>query len=141
MNRFLYFSVFLFISSVACGLDIPSPKIDEGNVLAKGGDYPHALEALNEAISLDPMNARAYKIRGHVYYAMGDYQTSLNDMDKVVELAPESANAYVDRAIVYSSLSQHGKALSDVEVALSLKPDSVFAQEVRKKILENASTK
>lgn len=115
--------------------------LEEGNEMAKKGDYPHALEALNQAIVKSPNNPRAYKIRGHIYYAMGDYQKSLEDLNHVVELTPKNPTSYTDRAIVHSVLHHHSQALSDVEIALKLNPDSHYATEVRKKILENAAAK
>lgn len=113
--------------------------IETGNVHAKNGDLHQSLASLNAAITKDPGNARAYKLRGHVYYAMGDYQRALTDLDHVVALVPNHANAFVDRAIVQSVLGHHGLALADVERALALKPNSAFAQAVREKILENAA--
>lgn len=112
--------------------------VDLGNRMAKEGNYQQALQALNQAIAENPSSARAYKLRGHVYYAMGNYQQSLTDLDHVVALIPDSANALVDRAIVYSVIGNHGLALADVERALALKPNSTFAQEVRKEVIERA---
>lgn len=111
---------------------------DIGNKQAKQGNYAQALESLNSAIQMDPTNARAYKLRGHVYYAMGNYSRALADLDFVVTLAPDSANALADRAIVHSVRGNHGFALVDIERALALKPSSSFVQAVRKEILERA---
>lgn len=112
--------------------------ITAGNAHAKSGNHSQALAELNQAIAKDPYNARAYKLRGHVYYAMGDYKQSLQDLERVVYLAPDSPNAYCDRAIAHSMVGNHGAALLDVEHALNLKADSSFAQAVREKILERA---
>jgi tetratricopeptide (TPR) repeat protein len=115
-----------------------SIHLNQANVFAKSGDYTKALEEVNQVLAVNPDNARAYKIRGHIYHAMGDHLQALVDLNKVTTLAPASANAYVDRAIVQSHLGNHGAALVDVERALKLKPDSQFAQVVRTRILENA---
>lgn len=115
-----------------------SQLADTGSSLAKKGNYTEALATLNSAIQADPRSARAYKLRGHIYYAMGDYHRSLTDLDYVVSLIPDSANALADRAIVHSVMGHHGLALADIERALALKPSSSFAQAVRKEILERA---
>jgi tetratricopeptide (TPR) repeat protein len=115
-----------------------SNHLNQANNHAKSGEYAKALEEVNQVLATDPDNARAYKIRGHVYHAMGDHLQALTDLNKVTALVPASANAYVDRAIVQSHLGNHGAALVDVERALNLKPDSQFAQIVRARILENA---
>ena len=109
-----------------------------GNRQAKNGDYAQSLNSLNASIQSNPQNARAYKLRGHVYYAKGNYSKALADLNTVVTLVPDSANALADRAIVYSVMGKHGLALSDIERALELKPSSSFAQAVRKEILERA---
>ena len=115
-------------------------KLELGNQHAKQGNYSQALQSLNQAIAENPVNPRAYKIRGHIFYAMGDYANALTDLDHVVALVHDSANALVDRAIVYSVMGKHGLALADVERALALKPTSTFAQAVRDEILNRAKT-
>ncbi|HEV8052778.1 MAG TPA: tetratricopeptide repeat protein [Parachlamydiaceae bacterium] len=117
---------------------VQNPHADLGNNHAKSGNYSQALAALNTAIQATPNNARSYKLRGHVYYAMGDYNKALTDLDYVVHLVPNSPNALADRAIVHSVMGNHGLALADIERALGLKPDSTFAESVRKEILERA---
>lgn len=128
---------FIGVGSQASASQNSSP-VEVGNFFAKQGKYSEALNSLNEAIQINPTGARAYKIRGHVYFAMGDYAQAFTDLDHVVALVPNNANALVDRAIVYSVMGNHGLALADVERALALKPSSSFAQAVRKEILERA---
>ena len=113
-------------------------KIDAGSRLAKKGEYAKAEAELTAVLAKDPKNSRAYKLRGHIYYAQGEYRKAFRDLDKVVALVPNHPNALIDRAIVHSMLGHHGLALADVEKALQLKPGSHFAHAVRKKILELA---
>lgn len=113
--------------------------ISTGNSFAKSGNYQAALSELTTAIAVDPENARAYKLRGHVYYVLGDYTKSLADLDYVVALTPTSANAYCDRAIANSAAGNHGQALVDIDQALKIQPESVFALSVRKVVLEKAA--
>jgi regulator of sirC expression with transglutaminase-like and TPR domain len=139
----LLFSLFCFSTVAYANQDQAKntqleAKVEAANLLAKSGDYVHAEAELNAVIAKDPKNARAYKLRGHVYYAKKEYKKALMDLDRVVQLIPDHPNALVDRAIVHSMLGQHGLALADVEHALQLKPDSHFAQSVRQKVLELA---
>ena len=140
INKFIFSSSIFFLLFIGQGSlsSAQSSIVDQGNMQAKNGNYSQSLASLNLAIQSDPSSARAYKLRGHVYYAMGDYQKALADLDYVVHLVRDSANAYVDRAIVHSVMGNHGLALADVERALALKPSSTFAQSVRKEILERA---
>lgn len=117
-------------------LDPVTYQVYKANAFAHKGQYPQALEALNQAISLDRSAARAYKVRGHVYVAMGDLPKAIADLGKVVELVPDSANALVDRSIVHYKLGHRTDALKDIKRALDLAPDSAFAQGVRDKFLE-----
>ena len=137
---FLFVSFGMLTSPLTAAAPASSTKhlADRGSNLAKGGQYQEALTSLNTAIQADPQSARAYKLRGHVYYAMGDYARALTDLDYVVALIPDSANALADRAIVHSVMGHHGLALADIERALALKPSSSFAQAVRKEVLERA---
>ena len=139
--------LFLFLSVSVCHVQAQQPKltpaeiqakVNAGNRLAKSGEYAKAEAELTAVIIQDSKNARAYKLRGHIYYAQGNFRRALSDLDRVVKLVPDHPNALVDRAIVHSMLGHHGLALADAEKALELKPDSHFAQAVRKKILELA---
>lgn len=147
----MYKFIFATLFTIACfqspseaseqtnAADLAQHHISNGNELAKNGHYREALDELNIAIASNPTNARAYKLRGHVYYALGEYAKSLADLDHVVSLAPSSANAYCDRAIANSQAGHHGQALADIDQALKLSPDSEFAQAVRKVVLEKAA--
>lgn len=136
LSLFLFFSITSIQEKTLNAAQ--NPILDQGNASAKKGSYREALIHLNAAIQAEPQNARAYKLRGHVYYAMGNYSKAYTDLDHVVVLAPNSANALVDRAIIYSVTGKHGLALVDIEHALKLKPESTFAKSVRKEILERA---
>ena len=142
INKYLAFIVLGVASLVGQGNFLQGSEslshANLGNRHAKNGNYSQALTSLNASIQSDPQNARAYKLRGHVYYAKGDYSKALSDLNYVVALVPDSANALADRAIVYSVTGKHGLALADIERALELKPSSAFAQAVRKEILERA---
>lgn len=131
--------IIFFAAAQIYSQEMPTPHVEVGNSHAKSGNYSQALNSLNVALAKDPNNARAYKLRGHVYFAMQDYDRAFQDLNKVVMLSPSSPNAYADRAIAYSKLNQHGAALMDVEKALALKPDSHFAKAVREQILSNAA--
>jgi len=144
LNHFRPFLFALILVSANIGMlnaASSSQLADTGSQLAKKGNYTEALANLNAAIQTDPHSARAYKLRGHVYYAMGDYDRALTDLDYVVTLVQGNANALADRAIVHSVMGHHGLALADIERALALKPSSSFAQAVRKEILERAREK
>jgi tetratricopeptide (TPR) repeat protein len=61
-------------------IDITSEMYhQEGQVYADLGMYDQAIEALNEAIKLDPKNKRVYFDRAGAYFEKGDFDQALSD--------------------------------------------------------------
>jgi Flp pilus assembly protein TadD len=54
--------------------------------LLYAGATQEALDALTEAIQLDPESAEAYSYRGVAYYQLGDYDSALEGYDKAIAL-------------------------------------------------------
>lgn len=133
----LFLTLCLLINLSLLASDEAKQLTSQGNSLANKGKYSEALEILNKAIEKDPNHARAFKLRGHVYYAMGNYQKAFADLDKVVALVPNNHNVYVDRAIVYYQVGKKTEAKRDIAKALKMKPDSAFTQAAAEKILSN----
>jgi tetratricopeptide (TPR) repeat protein len=111
-----------------------SSTIQKVNQLANEKKYDLALSLLDDLIRHDPGNIRAYKLRGHVLFAMEKPGQALDDFDAVIAMVPDSANAFVDRAIVHLALNNHESAMADIDQALQLKPNSSFAKTVKSKI-------
>ena len=131
----LFLGMFMVLSFSLAASNEATQLTSAGNSFANRGKYPEALEQLTKAIEKDPAQARAYKLRGHVYYAMGDYQKAFADLDKVVELAPNNYNVYVDRAIVNYQAGNKEAAKRDIAKALKMNPDSAFSKAAAEKIL------
>lgn len=138
--RNLFFKLFVLglLSQVPClhGAESNNSTLKAISRMAKEGDYDSALKSINQYISKSPNDPRAYKIRGHFYFAQKKYPEALSDFTHVITISPESANAYVDRAGVYYALEDYDKALADVDLALELKPKSAFALMLKGAILD-----
>jgi len=61
--------------------------IVQGNLRYESGDYQAALDAYNQALSLDPNNTEAYNRRSTVRSALGDYQGAMEDLKAVTNLS------------------------------------------------------
>jgi tetratricopeptide (TPR) repeat protein len=94
----------------------------EGN-LGLFSDPKQALEYLNQAISLDPTYAKAYKYRGSVYYELKSFQLAIEDYNQAIKLDPTYAVAYASRSLAFTVLEQHQRAIEDANQAIKLDPN------------------
>src|SRR4051794_2474522 len=69
-----------------------------GAAYGKKGNYQKALADLNEAISFDPRNARAFVNRGVVHARLGDLAAARRDFEAALRLQPENPVARGDLA-------------------------------------------
>src|SRR5262249_34989137 len=74
--------------------------------LLKKGDYKGALVAMDKAISLHPIDARAYSARAAAYQGLGQDQKAVDDCSKALELDPKDAKAYNVRGTAYVNLGK-----------------------------------
>lgn len=87
----------------------------------------HALdEAMldaNRAIELDPQNAFAYWVRGHVYRNLRQFDRAIADFDQYMRLVPKSAMAFYWRGNSYLDGGNAERALVDYEEATRIDPN------------------
>jgi lipoprotein NlpI len=63
------------------------------------GDTRHAVADYDAAISLDPVNAAYYRMRGNLRNMQADLDGALPDFDSAIAFDPTFAAAYVDRGV------------------------------------------
>jgi len=80
------------------------------------------IRAFNEAIELNPQNAKAYYYRGIAYGNLGDDQQEIINYDKAIELNPKYADAYGSRGMTYANLGNYQQAINDYSKVISLNP-------------------
>jgi len=84
-------------------------------------DPQEFLRIVNEWISENPKNDRAYFDRHFAWMDLGEPQRALDDLNKVIELAPEPV-AFIMRGEVYRFLGEYEKAVVDYAHAEALDP-------------------
>lgn len=93
-----------------------------GLVKTKMRRYDQAIEAFDQAISLDSGNAEILVNRGTVYYYKDMYEEALIDLNFALQVDSEEANAYNALALLRADQGQYDKALKLVERALMIEP-------------------
>ena len=111
----------------AVGRDHPdAPAILEA--LAKGYDvtfrWPHALEAVNRLLELQPDHTPALILRGTILARRRQEQPALADFRKAVGRAPHSAAAHAALAALLNRLGQTREAIYHYQMAQRLRPAS-----------------
>ena len=100
---------------------------NKGNAYDNTGQYQHAIENYNMAITLQPDFTDAYNNRGIAYHNLGQYQRAIEDFNNAIKLQPDVARAYVNRGIAYKNLGQYQRAIEDFNKVIQLNPFHVTA--------------
>jgi TonB family protein len=79
-----------------------------------------AFGAASEAIRLDPKNAEALALRGHLYRLKKEYDSALSDLDEAIRLAPEKSLFFDVRASIYEEKGLLEKAIADLSSSIKL---------------------
>lgn len=85
-------------------------------------ELDRGIVALGHAISLNPMNAKAYRERGLLHGRKRDYDHAIADFDKVLSLAPDDARAHYLRGLAWHRKGEPKRAIPDFDKASELDP-------------------
>jgi len=99
--------------------------LEQGLTLARMGEWDKALPELNDAIRLNPKNARALQVRGQVFAATEENVNALADFSETIRLEPNDARTYRLRAKLYDKLGDKDKAQADRQTLAKLVPVSL----------------
>ena len=134
MNRLRWMAAGVLAFSVLAGVnrviaettDESSPAkeaLEKGKSLFDEEDYPAAIEALSEAIKLDPKSAEAYCYRGRAYGNNGDEEKGFADVNEAIRLNPDYPLAYSSRAICYAGKRDFDNAMRELREGNSVGPE------------------
>ena len=99
--------------------------VEKAKSLFQKENYKEIIEALTNAINLDPKYAEAYGMRGAALLEISDYKGAIEDFNKGIELTdPQDAgnlsDLYRRRANANVRNAQYMSAIEDAEKAVSL---------------------
>jgi len=95
---------------------------NRGITLNSLGRLEEALRDHDQAIALDPSNARAYYNRGVTLSDMGRLEESLDNYSRAIVLDPAYSQAYTNRGNTLHSLGRLKEALANYNQAIRLDP-------------------
>lgn len=90
--------------------------------------YKASLDALNEALSVEPDNTEVLMAHAKTLRGLERYDEALNDYNLVISKNAKNSVAFNNRGIAYAQLKQYDNALKDLQEAVRLCPQSAEAQ-------------
>jgi len=97
------------------------------------------LEACNQALKVEPANARAFYVRGSLEAATHyDFEAAVADASKALELNPQYVQAHGSRGNYKAHLGDDVGAAADEEMAMKLNPQYAYPYAVRGRLRYDA---
>ena len=90
-------------------------------------NFESAIDSYRNAISIDPMYAKAYYNLADVYHNQGLLDESVKTYEESIKIDPQFADSYNNIGNVYRELGNFDKAIESYKKTISLKPDYVEA--------------
>ncbi|MGB9365341.1 MAG: tetratricopeptide repeat protein [Xanthobacteraceae bacterium] len=100
---------------------------NRGNAHSAKGDLTAAIADYDEAIKLDPKNARALTNRGTAHSEKGDAEAALADFDEAIKRDPRFAAAYFNRANAYAAKGDADRAIAGYTASIRYDRRNVYA--------------
>ena len=93
-----------------------------GNSWSAKKEYDKAIQDFDEAIRLDPKNARAFNNRGSAWSGKQEYDKAIQDFDEAIRLDHRYALAFYNRGVAWIGKQEYDKAIRDYDEAIRLNP-------------------
>ncbi len=90
-----------------------------GQALTETGDYPAAIEALNQALKLDPSQVQCYVYRGTAYLRTDNLAGAEVNYKRAIDYLPDSFEANIGLTEIYYRKGTYGTAYLKAETAKS----------------------
>jgi tetratricopeptide (TPR) repeat protein len=108
----------------------------KGGILAHDlGRLPEALEALDQAIQLDPTNDEPWIQKASVWYQQDKYQEALDALDQAIQRRPRYFLAYLNKGAILDKLGRYEDALLACEQAIQREPNFGGTHRLKREIL------
>lgn len=112
----------LLASAGICLAQTNDASYRKGIYFKRYGEYDRAVEAFTQAIRNNPSHARAYDMRGAVWFIKKEYKKALADYTRAIELDPDTASFYRNRAAAFFKTGRIDKTITDYNTAVRLDP-------------------
>jgi tetratricopeptide (TPR) repeat protein len=86
------------------------------------GNYPEALEVLNESLELNQNYALSFCWKGRVLRNLGYNEAAIENLQKAITLNPSLAWAYAELGKTYSDIEEHEKAVYNLQESVNRDP-------------------
>ena len=116
------FFVLPFLLLAQPGSSASQQQYEAALLAAMAGHLDSAMAGAQRAISLDPRNAKAFKLRGDLHQRMDSGDAALEDYKLSEQIDPNNARLYISRAALRISKGMQKTALKDCEKAIQLDP-------------------
>jgi ribosomal protein S12 methylthiotransferase accessory factor len=107
--------------------EIPNIYVHLGDCHKDLGNYAQGVNALKQALDLDPKLKEAHHLLGFCFFKLEDYHQAVACFEEVIELDPGSAIDYANLGINLSRLGHRKEAAYVLRQALDLDPSLDFA--------------
>jgi tetratricopeptide (TPR) repeat protein len=120
----------LACARIASRLDgtLAEPYLLQGRVYAAKGAGDVARACFDQAITIAPKFAPAWRMRGDARWAASEYTGSIEDYGQAVTLDPKDGWSWGHRASARVALDQFAAAIDDANQALKLDRNDTFAR-------------
>lgn len=106
------------LAAIIAGCTSPlQRKYDEADMFYKNSDYRAAVQALDEAVALDPACALTYQYRGKAHSRMGNWGKAQLDFDRAIQIDPKLIQAYTNRGYVEFKRGEIRRMMGDEDMA------------------------
>ena len=101
--------------------------INQGNDQEDQGLLENALASYEQAIAINPNNARAYSNRGNVLQTLKRFSEALQSYDQALAIRVDYAEAFYNKGNTLQAINRLDEAVTNYEQCLAIKPDFALA--------------
>ncbi len=109
-------------SLLSTDTDINLFYIKLGDECFARGEFAAAITNYNQALKLQPDDAKIYYKRALVHYEIGDYEQAIEDYNQAIKINFNDAKAYSKRGLARYQLGDYEAAIEDYNQAIRINP-------------------
>ena len=105
-----------------------NPYLMKADICASRHQWGEALEAMDEAVRINPDEPDLYVNRAYLRYNNDDYFGAMADYNYAIGLQPDHSSALFNRALLRFEVRELDEAAADFSKVLALDPDNFHAR-------------